>query len=88
MQEDIVAEIIAQLLRTGIEIARDDGRVVRPVMHGQREIVADDRNLVGSGGLFHQGRGAATVGTLQVFKNNQGDLGALGRSERGIDGLG
>ena len=34
MLEDIVAKIVAQLLGTGVEIAGDEGGVVRPVVHG------------------------------------------------------
>ena len=79
MLEDVVAEVVAQLLGMGIEVAGDDGRVVRPVVHGQREVVADDRNFVGSGGFLDQGRGTPAVGALEVFKNHQGNLGAFGR---------
>ena len=86
--EDVVAEIIAQLLGHGIEVAGDDCGVEGPVVHRQREVVPDHRNLVSAASLRYQGSSAAAVRTLQVFKHHQGNLRAFGRPQRGVDGLG
>ena len=88
MLENVIAERDAQLFRLAIEIASNHGGIVGPVVHGQREVVADDGDLVSAGSLFHQGSGAATVGALQVLKYYQGDLGSFWRPEGWIDVLG
>ena len=88
MLENVVAKRDAQLFRLAIEIAGNDGGIVRPVVHGQREIVADHGNFVGAGSLFHQGSCAAAIRALQVFKHHQGDLGPFGWPECRIDSLG
>ncbi len=85
--EDVVAEVVAELLGVSVEVARDESGVVRPVVHGQREVVAHDRNFVRFGGFLDEGRGAATVRALQVLEHDDGDLGAFRRSQRGVDVL-
>ena len=45
--EAVIAELIADLLRLGVEIARQNGRLLRPVVLGQRKIVAHKGNFVG-----------------------------------------
>jgi hypothetical protein len=57
-------------------------------VHREREVVADDGDLVGPCSFLNKGRGAAAVGTLQVFEDNESDLGAFRRAEGGIDVLG
>ena len=47
----------------------------------QGEVVADHRNLVGFAGFHHQRSGAGAVGTLQVFKDHDGHVGAFGRTQ-------
>src|ERR1700756_671506 len=69
----------------GIKVARHDSSLVRPVMHGQREVVAYNRNLIGFRGLLDQGRRATAHGTLQIFEYNNGHLRAFGRTEYGIN---
>src|ERR1700680_2015391 len=73
-----------------VEITPKNGRIERPCVKGQREIVADHRNLVRLGCFFHQGRGAAAVGTLQVLKHHDGYGRALrwtqGRIHRALRG--
>src|SRR5262249_17775732 len=82
--EDGHAELIAGLLGLGVEEAGEHGSRERPVVLGQREVVADQGDFVGGGGFFEQGRGAAAVRTLQVLENNQRDLRARRRTQRGI----
>jgi hypothetical protein len=53
-------------------------------MKGQGKIVAHHGNLVGPGGFFDQRRSAAAIGTLQVFKDYDGHLRALRRTQCGI----
>jgi hypothetical protein len=57
-------------------------------VHGKREIVADNGNLISLAGFRHQRSGAAAVRTLQILKDHERDRGSFGRPERGIYGLG
>ena len=54
MLENEVAELTAQLLRLRIEVARDDGRIERPIVHRQREVVPHQRDFVRLRGLLFQ----------------------------------
>ena len=65
-----VSQIIPQDFGMGVKIAGENRGVIRPGMHGQREIVANDRDLVGAGRFFEQGRRSGAIGTLQVLENN------------------
>ena len=82
--ENVVAEFVAQCLGVRVEVARHHGRLIRPVVHGQREIVTHDRNLVGLRRLLDQRRGAPAHGTLQVLEDHDGDLRSLGRTQHGV----
>jgi hypothetical protein len=86
--KNVVAEFVPELFGVRIEITRYQGGVVRPVVHREREVVADDGNLVSSCSFFDEGRGAAAVGALQVFEDNESNLGAFRRAECRIDVLG
>ena len=88
MFKDVVAKIDTQSLSLGVEVAGDDGGVERPVMHRQREVVADHGNLVGASRFGDQRCGAAAIGTLQIFENHQSNFRAFRRPQCWIDVLG
>ena len=62
----------------------DDRRFERPVVHGQREVVANHGNLVGFARLLDDGRLETALRTLQVFEDHDGDLCAFRRTQRGL----
>src|SRR3954462_9334556 len=49
----------------------------------QREVVANDRDLIGAARLFHQRRGTGAIGTFQIFKYDDGNAGTA----RGAQGV-
>ena len=71
-----------------VEKAGEDRGVVSPLVLGQLVVVADDWDLVGFGVFFDQRGGAGAVGTLEVFKDHDGDVRALGGFEDGFFVLG
>src|SRR6185312_14571770 len=79
--EDVVAEFFAQLLRARIEIMRDHRSLIRPVVHGQREVVANERYLVRFGCLLLERRVLAAHGTLQVLEYDQSHARAFRRAQ-------
>src|SRR6266702_977108 len=81
--EDFVAVVVAELFALGVEPAGVDRGLEALRMEGQREVVADPRNVVLGGGFFEQGVGAAAVGALHIFKFDDGDAGSGGRLEGG-----
>src|SRR5581483_6706159 len=87
MGEALVAEFVPQFLRFRIEIARHHRGIERPRMKWQRKIVLHYRYVVGAGSLFQQRRRAGAVGTLEILKDNNSDLGAFGRLQRGKYGV-
>ena len=72
--KDKQAVVVAHLLRNGVEVARIYRCILRPGVHGQREVILHQRNVVLLGGLVQQGRGPRTVGTLQILKHNDRNL--------------
>jgi len=82
--KDVVAVLIAKGFGVGVEITRDDRGVEGPLVKGQREVVAYDRNLIGLGGFLYEGSSAAAIGTLQILEDDDGDLSTLGRPEGGV----
>ncbi len=83
MLEYFSAELAADFRGYRIEIAGDNCRLRRPRVLREREIVTDHRDLVGARGLLHQRMGARAIGALQIFKYDERDLRALGRTKRG-----
>ena len=81
IDKDLVAVLITEVLALGIEPAGVDGSLEAPGMHGQREVMAHERNLVLGGSLAEQGVGTAAVRTLHIFKFDNGYTGAGWRLE-------
>ena len=80
--EAVVAEFVADLLRFGVEVARQNRRLLRPVVLGQRKIVADQRDLVSLLRLFQQRRGIGAIGALQIFKDHDRHFRPRRRTQR------
>jgi len=81
--EDLVAVFIAQGFAFGVEPAGVHRSGEAPTVHGKREIVAHQRNLVFGRGFFQKRVGARAVRALVVRKLNDGNAGAGGRLEGG-----
>src|SRR6185437_9293568 len=81
--EDVVAEIKTQLLGLGIEVMSKDGRLVRPVVHGQRKVVDHQRNFVSLHRLLDERRGVGALRALQILKFDDRDMRSRGRLENG-----
>lgn len=86
--KNVVTEINAQLLVLRVEIMGHDGGLQRPIVHGQREVMADYGNLVVLGGLLNQRSSPPALGALEVLEDYQGDLRAFWRPEGRVNGLG
>src|SRR5665213_1573226 len=59
-----------------LHVAGDDGGVEAPDVHLEREVVAEDGNLVALGGFVDDGEGMSAGGALEVFEVIDGDSGA------------
>ena len=81
--EDLVAIVVAEGLAFGVKEARVDGGLEAPVVHGEREVVADPGDVVFGGGLNEERVGAGAVGALEVIKLDDGDACAGRRLEGG-----
>ncbi len=66
-----------------LEVAGVDGGVEAPEVHLEREVVADEGNLVVLDGSLNHGEGAGAGGALEVFKGENSDLGSGGGLEHG-----
>jgi hypothetical protein len=56
-------------------------------MKGQWEVMEYKRDLVRSRRFFHQRRGAATIGALQILEDYDSHLRPFGRTQCGIHRL-
>ena len=81
--ENLIAVVVAEGLAFGVEEAGVDGGLEAPVVHGEREVVTDPGDVVLGGGLFEEEVGVGAVGTLEVFKLDDGDACAGWRLEGG-----
>lgn len=92
--EDGAAIVFCQLgINLVLDVARSDGGVPAPDVHFQREIVANEGNLVVLNGCVNDGKGAGAGGALQVFKFVDGDFGSgwgldHGGIAEGVGGVG
>ncbi len=81
--KDLIAEVIAKLLRLGVEPSRVHRSVKTPGVKRQGEIVTYPGNMVLGCSILKQRIGAGTVGTLHVFKLDDCHMSAGRRLEGG-----
>ena len=88
--EDGVTIIVAEFFAFSVEEAGVDGSLEAPGMEREREVVADQGNVVLGCGLSEEGVGVGAVRALHVFEFDDGDAGAGGGFDRGgvADGSG
>src|ERR1035438_6984372 len=68
-----------------LQITRADGAVEGPDVLGQREVVAEKRNVVLLRRLDLDGVGAGAQGTAEILEDDDGYIGVLGRAQdRGV----
>src|SRR5262249_8522670 len=66
-----------------LEVSGGDSGVAAPDMHSQREVVADDRDLIALSGSVDDGIGVRAGRALEVLKLEDSDLGPGGGLEHG-----
>ena len=87
--EDLIAVLVAEGFGFGVEPAGVDGGLSAPRVVGEREVVADEGDVVLHGGLADDGVDVAADGALHVFKLDDGYAGSGGRLDgRGVVDLG
>ena len=80
--KDFVPVFTANCLAFGIEPAGVDGRGQAPAVEGQREVVADEGDLIFGYGLIDHGIGVGAVRAVKIEELDDGHTGAGGRLER------
>src|SRR5271163_4953671 len=84
VRKDVIAKLVPQIFRSGVEVARHHCGSGRPIVRGDYKVVPHHGYLVGLRGLFENGRHAATLRALQILENYDGHLRALGRTQHRI----
>src|ERR1017187_4724640 len=84
--EDVTAELVGEFGADFVlQITRADGAVEGPDVLGQREVVAEKRNVVLLRRLDRDGVGAGAQGTAEILEYDDGYLAAGGRAQdRGV----
>ena len=82
--EDVQPVLLRKLRRDLVlQIARGDGGVAAPDVLGEREVLANVRNLVPLQCLVHDGRGVRAGRAFQVFELEDGGLGTVRQLQHG-----